>query len=74
MTPQHLLIALLVPMTWGFGFALAKAGLDHFPPLLLMGLRFTTAALILIWFYPYRGGTGECWGSSRWCRQRSNTA
>ena len=48
MTPQHLPIALLVPMTWGFGFALAKAGLDHFPPLLLMGLRFTTAALILI--------------------------
>ena len=56
MTPQHLLIALLVPMTWGFGFALAKAGLDHFPPLLLMGLRFTTAALILIWFVPVPRG------------------
>lgn len=56
MTPQHLLIALLVPMTWGFGFALAKAGLDHFPPLLLMGLRFTTAALILIWFVPVPQG------------------
>ena len=56
MTPHHLLIALLVPMTWGFGFALAKAGLDHFPPLLLMGLRFTTAALILIWFVPVPRG------------------
>ena len=43
-------------MTWGFGFALAKAGLDHFPPLLLMGLRFTTAALILIWFVPVPRG------------------
>ena len=56
MTPHHLLIALLVPMTWGFGFALAKAGLGHFPPLLLMGLRFTTAALILIWFVPVPRG------------------
>ena len=35
---RHLLIALLVPLTWGFGFALAKAGLDHFPPLLLMSM------------------------------------
>ena len=50
MTPLHLLIALLVPLTWGFGFVLAKAGLDHFPPLLLMGLRFLIAALILVWF------------------------
>ena len=50
MTPLHLLIALLVPLTWGFGFVLAKAGLAHFPPLLLMGLRFLIAALILVWF------------------------
>lgn len=50
MTPLHLLIALVVPLTWGFGFVLAKAGLDHFPPLLLMGLRFLIAALILVWF------------------------
>ena len=50
MTPLHLLIALLVPLTWGFGFVLAKAGLAHFPPLLLMGMRFLIAALILVWF------------------------
>jgi len=49
-TPLHLLIALLVPLTWGFGFVLAKAGLAHFPPLLLMGMRFLIAALILVWF------------------------
>ena len=48
MTPRHLLIALLVPMTWGFGFALAKAGLVYFPPLLLMGMRFAIAALLLV--------------------------
>ena len=50
MTPFHLLVALLVPLTWGFGFVLAKAGFAHFPPLLLMGLRFLIAALILVWF------------------------
>ena len=56
MTPRHLLIALLVPMTWGFGFALAKGGLSHFPPLLLMGMRFGIAALILVWFVPLPRG------------------
>ena len=56
MTPRHLLIALLVPMTWGFGFALAKAGLDYFPPLLLMGMRFAIAAMLLVWFVPLPRG------------------
>ena len=56
MTPRHLLIALLVPMTWGFGFALAKAGLAHFPPLLLMGMRFAIAAALLVWFVPLPRG------------------
>ncbi len=49
---RHILIALVVPLTWGFGFAFAKAGLGHFPPLLLMGLRFLLAALVLVWFVP----------------------
>ena len=52
MNIRDFLIALLVPLTWGFGFALAKSGLDHFPPLLLMGMRFGIAALILVWFVP----------------------
>lgn len=56
MTPRHLLIALLVPMTWGFGFALAKAGLVYFPPLLLMGMRFAIAAMLLVWFVPLPHG------------------
>jgi O-acetylserine/cysteine efflux transporter len=50
MTLRHFLIAMLVPLTWGFGFALAKSGLDYFPPLLLMGLRFILAALVMVWF------------------------
>ena len=44
---RHILIALIVPLTWGFGFAFAKAGLGHFPPLLLMGMRFVLAAIVL---------------------------
>jgi len=56
MTPRHLLVALLVPMTWGFGFVLAKAGLSHFPPLLLMGMRFAIAAMVLVWFVPLPHG------------------
>ena len=56
MTPRHLLIAMLVPITWGFGFALAKDGLSHFPPLLLMGMRFAIAALVLVWFVPLPRG------------------
>lgn len=65
MTPRHILIALLVPLTWGFGFALAKAGLDHFSPLLLMGMRFLIAAAVLIWFVPIpRGYLKEIFGIS----------
>ena len=56
MSWRHFLIALLVPLTWGFGFALAKAGLVHFPPLLMMGMRFVLAALILVWFVPLPRG------------------
>lgn len=56
MTIRHILIALLVPLTWGFGFALAKVGLDHFSPLLLMGMRFLIAAAVLVWFVPIPRG------------------
>lgn len=56
MSWRHFLIALLVPLTWGFGFAFAKAGLSHFPPLLMMGLRFILAAVILVWFVPLPRG------------------
>ncbi|MBL94004.1 MAG: EamA family transporter [Magnetovibrio sp.] len=56
MTFRHTLIALLVPLTWGFGFALAKSGLDHFSPLFLMGIRFLIAAFVLVWFVPIPKG------------------
>ena len=51
MKVADILLALLVPFLWGMGFTFAKAGLDHFPPILLMFLRFTIAALVLVWFF-----------------------
>jgi len=57
------MIALLVPLTWGFGFTFAKSGLGHFPPLLLMGMRFVLAGLVLVWFVPVPRGYlwTMCW-------------
>lgn len=49
---RDILLALCVPLVWGMGFVVAKAGLGEFPPLFLMGLRFAVSALILLWFFP----------------------
>tara|TARA_B100000686_G_C16660099_1_gene900443 strand:+ start:373 stop:1233 length:861 start_codon:yes stop_codon:yes gene_type:complete len=46
------LLASLVPIFLGFGFVIAKPAMEYFPPFLLMGLRFTFAASILIWWFP----------------------
>ena len=46
------LIAITVPVLLGFGFVIAKPAMQQFPPFLLMGLRFTLAALILVWWFP----------------------
>jgi O-acetylserine/cysteine efflux transporter len=45
-------LALSVPVIWGIGFTFAKAGLNEFPPIFLMSLRFTLSAIILCWFFP----------------------
>jgi len=45
-------LASLVPIFLGFGFVIAKPAMEYFPPILLMGLRFTFAASILIWWFP----------------------
>jgi len=47
---SELLLAASVPLVWGIGFTLAKAGMNEFPPLFLMGLRFSLASLVLVWF------------------------
>ncbi len=48
--PQDILMGLAVPLIWGMGVVFAKAAIGHFPPVLLMALRFTLTALILVWF------------------------
>ena len=52
MNLKDTLIASLVPIFLGFGFDIAKPAMVDFPPILLMGLRFTFAASILIWWFP----------------------
>jgi len=59
MSINQILLALIVPITWGFGYALTKIGMDQFTPLLLMSLRFGIAGLILVWF------TKPPWGYMR---------
>ena len=49
---RDILLALITPILLGFGFAIAKPAMEQFPPFLLMGLRFTIAALILVWWFP----------------------
>ena len=53
---SELILATSVPLLWGIGFAFAKAGLNEFPPLFLMGLRFSLASLVLLWFVPIPRG------------------
>ena len=56
MKPSELLLAASVPLVWGIGFTLAKAGMNEFPPLFLMGLRFSLASLVLVWFVNFPHG------------------
>jgi len=53
---SELILAASVPLLWGIGFTFAKAGLTEFPPLFLMGLRFSLASLLLVWFVPIPRG------------------
>jgi O-acetylserine/cysteine efflux transporter len=53
---RDILIAISVPILLGFGFVIAKPAMQYFPPYLLMGLRFTIPALILVWWFPIPKG------------------
>ncbi|HYH17832.1 MAG TPA: EamA family transporter [Azospirillum sp.] len=50
MTPQDVALALLIMALWGLNFVAAKIGLAEFPPMLLMGMRFTLVAALLLPF------------------------
>ena len=56
MSFRDILIAISVPILLGFGFVIAKPAMLHFPPYLLMGMRFTIPALILVWWFPFPKG------------------
>ena len=49
---QDVMLAVMVAVIWGMGFVVAKAAMDHYPPILLMALRFSVTALVLVWFFP----------------------
>lgn len=48
MQKKHMLLALLVTAVWGFNFPITKLGLARIDPLLLTAIRFTLAALPLV--------------------------
>lgn len=59
MKPLDILLAVAVAVIWGMGLVFAKAAINHFPPILLMALRFSLTACALVWFvrppYPLLG-------------------
>jgi O-acetylserine/cysteine efflux transporter len=51
MRPLDILCAVAVAVIWGMGFVIAKAGMSHFSPILLMALRFSLTAACLGFFF-----------------------
>ena len=49
---SDILLAISVAAVWGFNFVVIRMGIDAFPPLLFSALRFTFAALPLVFFLP----------------------
>lgn len=45
MRARHVALAVLVTAAWGFSFVAIRVGLETFPPLFLVALRFAVAAL-----------------------------
>jgi O-acetylserine/cysteine efflux transporter len=52
LSAPHLLLVLAVVFVWGTNFVVIKLALAHLPPFLLATLRFTLAALPLVFFLP----------------------
>lgn len=50
MKPVDILLALVVVLIWGFNFVVIKVGLLGLPPILFTALRFTCAALPMVFF------------------------
>ena len=59
----HIVMGVAVALTWGMGIVFSKAAIAHFPPILLMALRFSVTALVLVWFVRIpRGQLGALFG------------
>jgi O-acetylserine/cysteine efflux transporter len=56
MTAKELCAALLVPLIWGIQFVTTKVGVDSFPPLLFVALRFAGVAVL---FLPFTRGASR---------------
>ncbi|NVK31412.1 MAG: EamA family transporter [Gammaproteobacteria bacterium] len=52
----HIVMGVSVALIWGMGLVFAKAAIGHFPPILLMALRFLVTALTLVWWVPLPKG------------------
>jgi O-acetylserine/cysteine efflux transporter len=50
LSTRDILLGILVAALWGMGLIFAKAAIAHFPPILLMALRFIVTAAALVWF------------------------
>ena len=54
------LLALLVAVVWGVNFPATAYALQHFPPLLLVALRFTIVAIPTLILVPRPRVTRPC--------------
>ena len=56
MKPIDLLLTLLVAVTWGLNFVIAKLGVAEMPPIFLVTLRFALVAALLVPFVRFPRG------------------
>ena len=57
MKPVHIILITLAMACWGFNFVAIKTGLSELPPLLMLALRFSLVAVLLVPFV--RPPTGQ---------------
>ena len=50
MSPRNILLAVLVPLIWGFNFVVADDAVQHIPPFLLVALRYLVVAALFMPF------------------------
>ena len=48
MPTSDLLLAVLVQVLWGVGFAMAKPAVAHFPPLVMMSIAYLVTTAVLL--------------------------